>query len=97
MKQCRDISLCILLVLFGALGAPLSVLAAASADQNTDILLVIGPDAAGIAGRAGGMLVGPERAPLAAFVTGGPDIVSKLEAAGAWWVTDGTRLAALCL
>ena len=49
-----------------------------------------------IVDRAGGRIIGPALAPMAAFAEGGQGFTRALRDAGAWAVTDATRLAILC-
>lgn len=67
------------------------------APRAGDPVVVVGPDPEAIVARAGGMALGPSRAPLGILAVA-PDrgYADRLDAAGAWLVLDGRALAALC-
>ncbi|WP_172299622.1 hypothetical protein [Pseudoruegeria sp. HB172150] len=62
------------------------------------MLVIAAPwhDASQIVAAAGGRIVGPQRAPLAVFAIGDAGFADRARASGAWSVTDGTTLAAIC-
>jgi len=84
------------------------VAAVVGGDPRVDgpMLVIVPPwaNAGEIVARAGGRLVGPIRAPMAVFAaatdTTAPDategFVRRVRNEGAWWVSDGTALAAIC-
>lgn len=95
-------ALAVLVVAVG-LSGPLAALAGLSgrtADDAAGPVLAVAPpwrDLDAIADRAGGRLVGPIRAPFAAFASGvAPDFSDRLLASGAWFVLDAQGLAQLC-
>jgi hypothetical protein len=85
-----------------AVSGPVLTLAMAPPPRTGPVLVLAPPWVGGpeaVVLRAGGTLVTPRSAPLAALATGAPDdtaFAGRLRQAGAWMVADGTRLAFLC-
>lgn len=88
-----------LLPVVAIIASPLIVVLSAKAPDSAPVL-VIAPWGAATETQivlAGGQLVGPLRAPLAALArSDNPDFGAALRLAGAWAVIDGGRIAALC-
>ena len=82
------------------LSGPLFALAGARPDPTSVLLVVVspaGPGAVDVIRAAGGVPIGPNRAPLASLAApAAPDFALRLRDAGAWLVLDGQRLAAIC-
>ncbi|WP_025052906.1 hypothetical protein [Sulfitobacter noctilucae] len=84
------------LIGFAVLVGPLAALAGSPVTADSNLFLVIGPNAAEIAAQAGGQEVGPISAPLAVIAAGGALFAQNLRGSGAWAVRDAGRLAFLC-
>ncbi|MCH2165305.1 MAG: hypothetical protein MK098_11720 [Marinovum sp.] len=78
------------------LAGPILALAHAPAPSQNNPILVIAPDAADVIAAAGGQVIGPTTAPLAALATGDAGFADRLNASSAWLVTDGQWVAELC-
>lgn len=79
---------------------PVAAIAAAPPAGAAGVVLVIGPDVTAIVHDAGGRQVGPWRARWGMLATGREDATGSFAAravsAGAWRVTDGEWVAAIC-
>lgn len=88
-------------ILMLALIATGPVLALSGASQQSDdlYLVVLPPwaDRAVLVRRLDGQWVGPASAPFGALLqTDLPDVAGVARSAGAWWVTSGAAMAAIC-
>ena len=79
-----------------ALMGPIMTIAKTPAPGAGDLMLVIAQDATKVVLTAGGQLIGPTQAPLAALATGDEGLTARLYASGAWVVADGQWLAQIC-
>ncbi len=92
--------------LLAVLSGPVAAVVGGTPRTDSPMLVIVPPwlDAASVVDGAGGRLIGPVRAPLAVFATvadgaghaATSDFVRRVRDEGAWWVTDGTALAAIC-
>ncbi len=89
--------LIVVLLTVSAFAAPLAMIVMSPPPDGDGIVLVIGADVGKIIQAAGGYEVGPYSAPWGALAAAdSADFVTRLATAGAWRITDGTWLAALC-
>lgn len=82
-----------------ALAAPAAAVLADGPRAGLPVIVIVAPwvDAPTVVRAAGGQLIGPVSAPLAALAySPDPDFAERLTEAGALAVRDGQRLALIC-
>lgn len=82
-----------------ALAGPAAVVLADEPQAGSPVLVIVAPwvDAPAVVRAAGGQLIGPASAPMAALAySPDPAFAERLAQAGAFAVRDGQRLAQIC-
>ncbi len=89
----------ILFPLLATVSAPAGMAMSELPEPGEPVLVIAAPwvDIAGVVHAMGGVLLGPQLAPMAALMaTEGDDVTARARAAGAWFVMDGRFVAAIC-
>jgi|GEM_PF-5859193 len=96
MKSAHDYILISALLCVTALAGPVAAVALAPAPGSAGPVLIIAPNPAEIVVATGGWEVSPLRTKWAVLAQGDAGFVSRVQSAGAWRVTDGQWVAAIC-
>lgn len=83
-------------LVFCTVATPAALLVTGPAPKTGAPVLVVTPHFHEIIADAGGRIIAPQTAPLAALAVGDAQFLAALDNAGAWFVVDGTWIAEIC-